>query len=55
MTKPKPKPRARRCQGCSRPTNAPAGQICPYDDEIYEKNTPCNCCTDCYRRCLEEI
>jgi len=35
----------------------PAGEqdYCPYDEQILDKKTLCNCCEQCIQNCLDEI
>lgn len=28
---------------------------CPYSDQILEKVELCNCCKECYQKCLNDI
>lgn len=42
-----------RCQGCQ----GPPGDLapCPYAEELYGEDSPCNCCDECRRACAEDI
>ena len=41
-----------RCKGCQ----GPPGELtpCPYAEELYGEDKPCNCCDECRRACVEE-
>lgn len=40
------------CSKCSAPS---AVTPCPYDDDVNDKATPCNCCDNCRRDCARDI
>jgi len=53
--KPKPKQNQKLCDKCGINPASEEEQICPFASEINEDQKTCNCCDQCYRRCLEEV
>lgn len=40
------------CQQCGGPAHTQ--RSCPYDEEVKDLKTVCNCCDQCYQKCFEE-
>jgi hypothetical protein len=41
------------CGNCSGPGRK--DQFCSYDEELYDKKTPCTCCESCMHECYQDV
>ncbi len=43
------------CQSCEHVPGTEQSHVCPYVEELFYDQTPCNCCDDCTLQCRKEI